>query len=208
MALEIRKVITDVHEQAVLCVAYNPHQRQIFTGSQDSTIKCWQSENGDLVRTLTNHAGWVTGLEFAADIRVLFSCSIDGYIFAWSAKGELLDQERAGGKETEAGRAQGGPLYCVSWDRRRQHLLAGANGYVWAFSANVGDNVDLYRDKILKLQGEPAHTSLLTRPTLQHDSHSADPLLKATCQTGGDCGRRRDSKQAPYTYTHLVYTYT
>lgn len=157
MALEIRKVISDVHEQAVLCVAYNPLQRQIFTGSQDSTIRCWQSENCELVRTLKEHAGWVTGLEFAADIRVLFSCSIDGFVVVWSTKGEVLDRERAGGKEAgngvEMGRKQSGPLYCLCWDPRRQQLVVGANGHIWVFSVHTGENVDLCRDKILQLVG-------------------------------------------------------
>jgi hypothetical protein len=157
MALEIRKIISDVHEQAVLCVAYNPLQRQIFTGSQDSTIKCWQSENGELVRTLREHAGWVTGLEFAADIRVLFSCSIDGFVVAWSPKGEVLDRERAGGKEAgvgvETGRKQSGPLYCLCWDPRRQQLVVGANGHIWVFSVHTGDSADLGREKTLQLVG-------------------------------------------------------
>ena len=99
----------------------------------------------------------MTGLEFAAELRILFSCSIDGFIIAWSNKGDVVDKERAGGKDptagSEGGRKQSGPLYCLSWDPRRQQLVVGANGHIWVFSASVSDNPDLGRDKILHFVG-------------------------------------------------------
>ena len=89
MAMEVRRVIADAHHEPILCVAYNAQRREIFTGSQDTTIKVWLSETGEHLRTLTEHAGWVTGLAFAPDLRVLFSCSIDGRILVWS-KGKKI----------------------------------------------------------------------------------------------------------------------
>jgi len=156
MALEKRGQIIDAHDQAILCVAYNPQRREIFTGSQDNTIKVWQSETGDPVRTLQEHAGWVTGLAFATELRVLFSSSIDGRILVWSFKGELMQREKAGGKESSsepgANRSSSGPLYCLAWDARRHHLVAGGNGHIWVYTT-VAENVDLNsREKpIIKL---------------------------------------------------------
>ena len=54
MAMEIRRTIsgpndTPAHDAPILCVAYNPARREIFTGSQDTTIKAWQSETGELL---------------------------------------------------------------------------------------------------------------------------------------------------------------
>ena len=138
MAMEVRRVIAEAHEQPILCVAYNAQRREIFAGSQDATIKAWASEAGTLERTLvepgraTAHAGWVTGLAFAPEVRVLFSCSIDGRILVWSFKGELVQKQQSGGKGTDSseapGRASSGPLYCLAWDARRHHLVAGGNG--------------------------------------------------------------------------------
>lgn len=177
--MEIRRTISEVHEQPVLCVAYNPAQRHIFTGSQDSTIKCWHSENGEHVRTLKQHAGWVTGLVYATEIRVLFSCSIDGFIMSWSAKGELLDKERAGGKDAgqaEAGRTQSGPMYCIAWDARRSAIIVGANALVVVFAVSCGDNVDLHGGKkIFRLlgtlkddKGRPPHAMRGTDDPVTH----------------------------------------
>ena len=154
MAMEVRRTIADAHDQAILCVAYNAQRREIFTGSQDATIKAWASEAGTLERTLvepgraTAHAGWVAGLAFAPEVRVLFSCSIDGRILAWSFKGELLQKEKVGGKDLSEVAAKGpnGPLYCLAWDARRGHVVAGANGAIFVYSVIVdGSEVDVRR---------------------------------------------------------------
>ena len=142
MAMEIRRTIsgpndTPAHDAPILCVAYNPARREIFTGSQDTTIKTWLSETGEHVRTLQEHKGWVTGLAFSPELRVLFSCSIDGRILVWS-KGELLQKEKVGsgkGGMEEQGSVKGGPLHCLAWDARRHSLVAGANGHIWVYSA-------------------------------------------------------------------------
>jgi len=144
--MEVRRTIADAHEGAILCVAYNAQRREIFTGSQDTLIKVWLAESGELLRTLQEHAGWVTGLAFAPELRVLFSCSIDGRILVWS-KNELLQKEKVGsGKGESADSAgplqKGGPLYCLAWDARRHNLVAGANGHIWVYTA-VAENVDL-----------------------------------------------------------------
>ena len=168
--MEVRRTITEAHTSkdgkpaAVLCVAYNPQRREIFTGAQDNLIKVWLSETGEQLRTLQEHAGWVTGLAFAPELRVLFSCSIDGRILVWS-KSELLQKERVGmgkGDLAENGISKGGPLYCLAWDARRHNLVAGANGHIWVYSAAV-DNVDLTsRDR-----------PLITFHSLLRDAHSA-----------------------------------
>jgi WD40 repeat protein len=144
MAMEIRRCIGDAHDQAILSVTYNPQRREIFTGSQDTTIKVWLSETGELLRVLSEHAGWVTGLTFASEVRMLFSCSIDGRILVWSFKGELLQKEKVGGGKDETGkeRSLGGPLYCLAWDARRHNLVAGANGHIWVYSVVV-EHLDL-----------------------------------------------------------------
>ena len=165
MAMEVRRTIADAHEGAILCVAYNAQRREIFTGSQDNLIKVWLSESGELLRTLQEHAGWVTGLAFAPELRVLFSCSIDGRILVWS-KNELLQKEKVGSAKSENAEGgalqQGGPLYCLAWDARRHNLVAGANGHIWVYTA-VAENVDLTsRDRpLIKLHSllRDAHSS-------------------------------------------------
>ena len=49
MAMEIRRVIsgpgdTPAHDGLILCVAYNPARRELFTGSADNTGIIWGAQ--------------------------------------------------------------------------------------------------------------------------------------------------------------------
>ena len=145
MAMEIRRRITgddkaSAHHGLILCVAYNPHRREISTGSQDTMIKTWNSESGEHVRTLAEHKGWVTGLAFSPELKVLFSCSIDGRVLVW-LKAELLQKVAVGSGKGESALPEGGasgvkpgPLHCLAWDGRRHSLVVGANGHIWVYA--------------------------------------------------------------------------
>ena len=200
MSMEVRRVIHDCHDQPVLCVAYNPQRREIFTGSQDTTIKVWLSETGEHLRTLQEHAGWVTGLAYANEVRVLFSCGVDGRILVWS-KGDLLQKEKVGDKtSTDKSTMQSGPLYCLAWDARRQNLVAGANGHIWVYTV-VAENLDLSsREKpIIKLH------------SLLRDAHTArgmdEPVRGIICTEAGklfSCGY--DRSLCIWDTDHLAHT--
>ncbi|KAJ1949954.1 ribosome assembly [Linderina macrospora] len=53
------------HTAAVTCVRWGGDGR-IYTGSQDKTIKIWNTD-GSLYKTLTGHAHWVNTLAFSTD---------------------------------------------------------------------------------------------------------------------------------------------
>ena len=172
MAMEIRRVIsgpadTPAHDGQILCIAYNPHRREISTGSQDTTVKTWLSETGEHVRTLQEHKGWVTGLAFSPELRVLFSCSIDGRVLVWS-KAELLQKEKVesgkGGSSDVAGAGvvKGGPLHCLAWDARRHSLVVGANGHIWVYAAIPETEMSPTTKTIIRLQSllKDAHAGM------------------------------------------------
>ena len=69
MAMEVRRVIAEAHEQPILCVAYNAQRREIFTGSQDTTIKAWGAETGELVRWSVND-GYLEPIRSAASVEI------------------------------------------------------------------------------------------------------------------------------------------
>lgn len=37
--MEVSAVVPEAHSQPILCLAYNPYQHRLFTGSEDKTIK-------------------------------------------------------------------------------------------------------------------------------------------------------------------------
>ena len=72
----------------VLCVAYNPFHGELYSGAQESVIKAWDAVTGQLLRRLTGHKGWVTDLLYVPAARLLFSCSLDHTIKAWTDLGQ------------------------------------------------------------------------------------------------------------------------
>lgn len=60
--MEVSAVIEEAHSQPILCLAYNPYQHKLFSGSEDKTIKVWEMETGKCERTLVKHEGQVTDL--------------------------------------------------------------------------------------------------------------------------------------------------
>lgn len=62
--MDLRRVVKDAHIKQILCVAINPSRKEIFTGSEDATIKVWEGESCKLVNTLEDHVASVTSLAF------------------------------------------------------------------------------------------------------------------------------------------------
>jgi hypothetical protein len=61
----------------------------------------WDLKAGQLLRTQVVHKGMVTAIVYAGSAKLLFSCSIDGTIAAWTDKGALL--QVGGGGQAEGG---------------------------------------------------------------------------------------------------------
>ena len=55
----------------------------LYSGSDDETIKVWNTTEGTCVKTMIGHTSWVCALAVAPD-GTLYSGSTDGTIKAWS----------------------------------------------------------------------------------------------------------------------------
>ncbi|KAJ3086653.1 hypothetical protein HK100_008637, partial [Physocladia obscura] len=56
------------------------------------------------------------------ELKVLFSASVDGFIIAWGPSGKILQKIQTGA-----------PIYCMTYNARRQKLLAGYNKKIRVF---------------------------------------------------------------------------
>ncbi|KAK7207225.1 nuclear migration protein-like protein nudF [Myxozyma melibiosi] len=74
------------HRQAVTSVAFHPVFTLLASGSEDTTIKIWDWEQGVLEQTLKGHTKSVTDLDFGGRPNeiLLASCSSDLTIKIWS----------------------------------------------------------------------------------------------------------------------------
>src|SRR5262245_61404203 len=72
-------------------VAFSPDGRIIAAGSDDCTIKLWDAQTGQLLRSLEGHTNSVLSVAFSPDGQVLASGSYDNSVKLWAvASGQLL----------------------------------------------------------------------------------------------------------------------
>ncbi|KAJ3021306.1 UNVERIFIED_CONTAM: hypothetical protein HDU68_009696 [Siphonaria sp. JEL0065] len=67
----------------VECVAYSADGKLVVSGSIDSTIKVWNPDNGECIKTLQGHIYGVRGVVLSSDNQTVFSCSNDTTIRVW-----------------------------------------------------------------------------------------------------------------------------
>lgn len=79
------------HSRPIQSVAFSPDGHWLASGSQDYTVKFWDSATGLELRALKGHSNWVNSVAFSADGRMLASGSADKNIKLWEvASGRLL----------------------------------------------------------------------------------------------------------------------
>ncbi|KAH7041377.1 WD domain-containing protein [Microdochium trichocladiopsis] len=74
------KIFRGQHTNGVTCLQFDDNI--LATGSYDSTIKLWDIEKGEVIRTLQGHTSGIRALQF--DDRVLVSGSLDGTVKIWN----------------------------------------------------------------------------------------------------------------------------
>src|SRR5215813_13791842 len=72
-------------------VTWSPDSRMIATGSDDSNIRLWDIESGELVRTLEGHQNAVWSVAWSGDGQWLASGASDRTVRVWEASsGQLV----------------------------------------------------------------------------------------------------------------------
>ena len=127
--MEQRCIIKEAHPKPILCAQYNPFRREYYTAGEDSSIRVWDYETRKLLNTWTRHQGWVTCLLYVKELKILLSGSIDGSIIAWSPSGLEIQRIQVHFILT----VTDSPIFCMSYNSRRQLVMAGQNKKVRLF---------------------------------------------------------------------------
>jgi serine/threonine protein kinase len=90
--------VLEAHESAVQALSFGMSDTKpvLASGSADKTLKIWDLETLDRVRTYRGHRDHVTAVAIAAGGRDVASASLDGSVHVWSARSSRLTRSLAG----------------------------------------------------------------------------------------------------------------
>ena len=89
------------------CEAWSPDGKTIASGSWDHKVRLWETNTGQLLKTLDGHSNEVLSLAWSPDGRTLVSSSRDGIRFWNAMTGEPLGSKISPGAESVAWRPDG-----------------------------------------------------------------------------------------------------
>jgi eukaryotic-like serine/threonine-protein kinase len=118
------------HKGIVNDVCYSPDGTRMASASADNSVKLWNSETGQILRSLEGHTNPVTSVRFCGDGRRLASGSSDGTARIWNSDtGQLL--------QTFMGHA--GTVWSVTLSKDGRQLATGSNdGIVRIWDTETG----------------------------------------------------------------------
>ncbi len=115
------------HAGPVWGVAFSPDGQRLASGSNDQTVKIWDSATGEELFALKGHAGEVWGVAFSPDGQRLASGSNDQTVKIWDS---------ATGKELFDLKGHAGFVRCVAFSPDGQRLASGS----WDRTVKIWDS--------------------------------------------------------------------
>jgi WD40 repeat protein len=84
--------VLDAHDSAVQALSFGMSDSKpvLASGSADKTLKIWDLETLDRVRTYRGHRDYVTAVAIAGGGREVASASLDGSVHVWSSRSNRL----------------------------------------------------------------------------------------------------------------------
>ena len=68
----------------IRALAFSPDGKTFASGSEDMTVRIWNTKRGSKHGTLKGHTGWVTALAFSKDGKTIASGDTDGTVRVWN----------------------------------------------------------------------------------------------------------------------------
>jgi len=76
------------HKDQISQIVFHPLYDILATASKDSSIKLWESESGEIEKTLKGHTKKINSIDFNRMGTMLASCSQDSTIKIWNMESQ------------------------------------------------------------------------------------------------------------------------
>jgi len=143
------------HESdAIRDVQFRPDDRVFVTGGLGTTVRCWDTETGQMVPPILRNHDRVMQVDWSADARRLLALTWDGVVRIWR-----VDPEKLAVQPTTADFSDDGRL-ALTYDRDAVRLRNSGRGQTVAVGPRAGTNV-----LALSFAGGPDSLFTLSRGT-------------------------------------------
>jgi WD40 repeat protein len=76
-------LVLEGHRRCVLCMCVLSDGITLMSGSDDNTVKLWNTRTGECINTLNGHTDYVHSVSALADNKTVASCANDGTVRFW-----------------------------------------------------------------------------------------------------------------------------
>ncbi|MBQ5891983.1 MAG: TIR domain-containing protein, partial [Bacteroidales bacterium] len=113
--------ILEGHSNYVNSVSWSPDGKYLASGSADNTVKIWDANNGECIRTLKGHLSSVMSVSWSPDGRYLASGSVDKSIVIWDANS---------GEKLKTFEGHSAYISSICWSPDGRYLASGAKDQI------------------------------------------------------------------------------
>lgn len=132
--LRVRNAIQTLKcDYQVTSVAFSDDSTQLFTGSIDNSVKCWDLMKGEVIYSLEGHQQTITGMKLSPDGKNLLTNSMDGTLKCWDVRPYVSDTRLVNTYHGHQHDLQQWLLKCA-WSPDGKRITSGSSDnfvYVW-----------------------------------------------------------------------------
>lgn len=126
----------DGHEKPILCSAFSPDGKYFATGSEEPTIKVWETTNWSLAYSLSGHTRAVNSVNFSKDGKMLISSSDDRSAIIWDASTQQPVRRLTGHRD--------GATWAIFNDNCTRAVSCSHDNLIYSWDLKTGAQLALY----------------------------------------------------------------
>ncbi len=135
------------HSGGVWVIALSSDGNRLLSGSQDQTLKLWDTHSGHLIATLSGHQSWIRAVAISPNHQMLLSGSADGMLKIWQAD----DSGQYRCQQTHI--AHAGPVLSIAVHKSGQQIATSSTDHtikLWNLTTGTYQAIPQAHDRWVK----------------------------------------------------------